>query len=291
MPRILKRNAVIVFGLAIIFYCVFMFAKHDPHLRSIIPFGDDPYDAIGSFAIIVGILVAILGLVRAFRPYRKEPPSKAQRVYLIRSQEAVVLAVLITVAADTVAMARHPSMLVGAASRELLALLSGITVVALGVHWLVRNSISHTTDADVKEWGKALLATILATSALALYPEQLIQHTATHLLTVAIGDFLLFAPMRVLLISLVPYRENVGLSGAAQQRGRLLVGWHQWSIVVLFGVLIGAFIFIGEMSEGSGRLPLVRLLFVASVYIGLTLVGLLVAYAFLASPLGLKARG
>lgn len=290
MPRILKRNAVIVFGLATIFYCVFMFAKHNPHLRSIIPFGDDPYDAIGSFAIIVGMLVAILGLVRAFRPYREEP-SKAQRIYLIRSQEAVVLAVLITVAADAVAMARHPSMWVGTASGELIALLSGIAVVALGVHWLVRNSIPHDTGTGSTEWVKALLVTILAASALAFYPEQLIQHTPTHLLTVVIGDFLLFAPMGALLTSFVPYRENVGSTGAARHRGRPLAGWKQWSIVIVFGILIGAFIFIGEMSEGSGRVPLVRLLFVASVYIGLALVGLLVAYAFLGSPLGLKGRG
>src|SRR5690348_14526859 len=138
MPRTLKRNTVIVFGLSILFYWAFMFVKHDPHLRGIIPFGDDPYDAVGSLGTIVGMLIAVLSLVRAFRPYRKGPPSDAQRVYLVRSQEAVALAVLITVTADAVAMVRHPSLWIGAASRrELILLLSGITVVALGVHWLV----------------------------------------------------------------------------------------------------------------------------------------------------------
>lgn len=292
MPRPLKRNAVIVFGLATLFYWGFMFAKHDPRLRNIIPFGDDPYDAIGSFGTIVGMLIALLSLVRAFRPYRKDVPSDAQQVYLVRSQEAVALAVLITIAADTVAMARHPSLWAGAASRrELIVLLTAIAMVALGVHWLVRKSIAHCTNTGANQWGKAVLVTALATSALALYPEHLIQRTATHLLTVVIGDVLLFAPMRVLLMSFVPYRENVPLTGATQQHVRPLTGWQQWSMVVALGIVVGALIFIGEMSEGSGRLPLVRLLFVGSVYIGLALAGLLVAYAFLGSPLGLKAQG
>jgi len=86
MPRPLKRNALIVFGLAIILSWSFMFAKHDPRLRAIIRFGDDPYDAVGSFGTIVGMLIALLSLVRAFRPYRKQSPTKAQCVYLVRSQ-------------------------------------------------------------------------------------------------------------------------------------------------------------------------------------------------------------
>jgi hypothetical protein len=37
MPQILKRNAVIVFGLGSLFYWSFMFAKHDPALRNVNP--------------------------------------------------------------------------------------------------------------------------------------------------------------------------------------------------------------------------------------------------------------
>ena len=80
MPKTLKRNTLIVFGLAIVFWWSFMFAKHDPHLRSIIPFGSDPYDAVGSFGIIVGMLIALLSVVRAFRPYPKQAPTMAQCV-------------------------------------------------------------------------------------------------------------------------------------------------------------------------------------------------------------------
>ena len=89
-----------------------MFAKRDPVLRDVITFSDDPYNAVGSFGVIVRMLIALLSFLRAFRPYR-EAPSMAQQVYLVRSQEAVVLAVFITLATDAVAMARYPSMWIG----------------------------------------------------------------------------------------------------------------------------------------------------------------------------------
>jgi len=169
-------------------------------------------------------------------------------------------------------------------------LLSSVTIVALGGHWLVRNTKVHGTETRTKQRSKAALAAVLATLALAFYTEHLIQRTSTHLLTVIIGAFLLFAVMRVLLTFFVPYRRNEGLA-AAQQCRRPLTGWYRWSIVVALGTLIGAFIFVGEMSEGGTQLPRIRVLFVASVYVGLAVAGLLLAYALLASPLGLKAQG
>ncbi len=141
MPRNVKRNAVFVVGLAALFYWSFMFAKHDPAFRGVVPFGEDPYDAVGSFGAVVGMLIALVSLVRAFRPYHERLPSAAQCVYLVRAQAAVVLAVLITLAADAVAMARHPIMWAGAASRNLLiALLAGLTAVAVSVHVVIRAS-------------------------------------------------------------------------------------------------------------------------------------------------------
>ena len=292
MPQPLKRNALIVFGLAILFWCSFMFAKHDPRLRSIIPFGDDPYDAVGSFGTIVGMLIALLSLVRAFRPYRTQPPNNAQRVYLVRSQQAVILAVLLTLLADTIAMARHPSLWASAvSSRKLIVLLGGVAVIALAVQLLVRNSLARVADTRSRPWGRAVFTALLVTFVLAVYPEQLIHRTGTHLLTVVIGAFVLFASMRVLLTSLVPYKRHERLTGTAPQGTKVVTPWHRWGIVVVVGVLIGAFAFLGEMSEGGGPMPLIRMLFVASVFVGLGLAGLLIAYAFLGSPLGLGSRG
>jgi predicted Na+-dependent transporter len=153
MPNALRGNAVIVFGLAALLCWSFMFAKHDPGLRSVIPFGEDPYDAVGSFGTIVGMLVAPVSLGRAFRPYHEAPPSTAQRVYLVRSQAAVVLVVLMTLAADTVAMARHPSMWIRTASRNgLMAPLGSLAVVAVAVHLLIRPSQHELPETGPNRW-------------------------------------------------------------------------------------------------------------------------------------------
>ncbi len=292
MPTALKRNAVIVFGLAALFYWSFMLAKHDPALRNIIPFGEDPYDAVGSFAVIVGMLIALLSLVRAFRTYRDHPPSAAQRVYLVRSQVAVVLAVLITLAADIVAMVRHPSMWIGAASRYwLIALLTGMAVVTVAVQLLIRASQKKLLEGGMQQWTAAVIVTLVAILILAIYPEQLINRTVTHLLTVVAGDLVLFAPMRPLLNALVPYNADQRRIETTPPRSRFSTAWQRWGIVVGVGSLIGAVAFWGEMSEGVGAAPMSRFVFVASVFIGLGLAGILIAYAFLGKPLGLGRRG
>lgn len=291
MPRILKRNAVIVLGLAALFYWSFMFAKHDPALRNVIPFGDDPYDAVGSFAVIVGMLIALLAFLRAFWPYR-ETPSMAQRVYLVRSQEAVVLAVFITVATDAVAMARHPSMWIGVASRDkLITLLGVLLIITAAVQLLIRAAQKKLGGFGTTRWAVPASVTLLAILILAGYPEHLINHTVTHLLTVVAADLLLFALMRLLLNALLPYAPDGERAGKLAARGRSLTAGQRWAIALLAGALIGAFVFLGETGEGSSALPWNRLIFVASVYIALGLAGILIAYAFLGKSLGLGPRG
>ncbi len=287
MPQVLKRNAVIVFALGCLFYRSFMFAKHDPALRDVIPFGDDPYDAAGSFGVIVGMLIALLSLVRAFRPYR-EAPSTAQRTYLVRSQEAVVLVVFLTLASDVVAMARHPSMWFGASSRDkLIALIAGMAVVTLAVQFLIRASQEKHPEHGAKDWIAAASATLLAVMVLAVYPEQLIHGTATHLLTVVAGAIVLFAPMRPLLNALVPYKSDQGRMEQIPARAQFSTAGQRWGIAALAGALIGACAFLGEIGESKGAVPMNRLAFVASVFIGLGLASFLIAYAFLREPLGL----
>ena len=205
---------------------------------------------------------------------------------------AVVLAVLITLVADVVAMARNPSMWIGAASRNwLIALLGGMAVVTVVVQLLIRASQEKLPEGGMQHWTMAAVATLVAILVLALYPEQLINHTATHLLTVIAGDIVLFAPMRPLLNALVPYKADQGRMETAPARSRFTAAAQRWGIVLVVGGLIGAFVFWGEMSEGSSALPMGRLVFVASVFISLGLAGLLIAYAFLGKPLGLGQQG
>ncbi len=288
MPPTFKRNALFVFGLAGVFCWAFMLAKHDPSLRKIIPFGEDPYDAVGSFASIIGVLVAVISLVRAFRPYR-EYPSSAQRVYLVRSQEAVVLAVLITLAADAIAMARHPTMWLGTASRgRLLALLGGLAIVTAFVQWAVSTSRRELKETRSAPCRKTVLVPLLAIFVLSIYPERLINGIITHLLTITVGDLILFAPMWALLTALVPYKDE--RRAEKPIHSVFSSALRRWGIVTMVGFLVGALAFFGEMSEGTCGMPVFRLAFVACVFVALGLTGLLIAYAFLGRPLGLAPQ-
>ena len=170
MAPVHKRNAAIVVALAALFWWSFLFAKHDPALRNAIPFGDDPYDAIGSFGVIAGILLAMLSLFRAFRPYRKTP-SGLQQIYLMRAQEAVVLAVFITLASDLVAMARHPALWIGAASRDrLIALLGGMALFTALAQMLIGSAQGKSAESGAKRWKAITAAGLSVVLVLAVYP-------------------------------------------------------------------------------------------------------------------------
>ncbi len=287
MPIAAKRNALLVFALSCLFSWSFFFAKHSPALRHIISFGEDPYDAVGSFAVIVGTLLTLLSLVRALRPYRYAP-SATQRTFLLRSQDAVVMTIFLTIASDLVAMARHPSLWITSESRNLLiALLAGLAVLTAMVHTVILASRETTSPHHAKSRAQAAASTLAAILILALYPEHLVESTATHLLTVLAADFLLFAPIRLLLKALIPIDSTSGTTN--NNSAPSLSPRGHWLIVILTGASIGAGAFLLEISEGTTTLPYLRLALVGSVFTGLGLSGVLIAYALLRQPLGLTS--
>lgn len=286
MPNDFKRNSVLCLALAAVFNWGFMFAKHDAALRGVIPFGDDPYDAIGSFAIFVALIVAVVAMVRAFRQYPM-PVSATQRLFVLRAQTAVVLVVLITLEADAVAMVRHPGVWIHShAVAKLMALLAGLGLAATGVQSLVIGS-ERSQRWEPRRWTTVAIATTLAAAVLMFYPERLIAGVWTHLLTVVVSAVILFATTRALLLALVP---DIGsdtapdISGRERPSGRT----RHWAVVILVGAAFGAFAFLGELSEGSGAQSIARILAVAGVFLGLAIAGVGAAFGFLGAPLGLS---
>ena len=53
------------FAMAMVFATFFMRAKHDPVWSTIIPFADDPVDAVGSFAMIAALLLSLGAAIAA----------------------------------------------------------------------------------------------------------------------------------------------------------------------------------------------------------------------------------
>lgn len=281
-----KMNSLLIIGVAIAFQWFFMFTKHDPSLRPIIPFGDDPYDALGSFATIVDILLCLLLLWRAFRPYRGQAPTAVQVRYLRRTQAAVPLSVLVTLAADAVALVRHRQMWVGAISQnKLLASFGWMVIVSGGALWWIRFcSPKGDSERGKNTMMSAGIVAVLFVLILTIYPEGLINHLSTHLVTVLFGDLLLFVPVSVLLGFLFPDPDASLASRTTAPRNSMFL----WTAVTLIALLIGVWLFLAELHEGGGTPPPLRLrLLVASVYIGLTTAGVLIALTLLQRPLGL----
>lgn len=285
MAAKLKRNAIIVSGLALLFAWAFQFAKHAPMLRTIIPFGDDPYDAIGSFAFLTVPLLALTSVVRAFFPALVGRSSAA--IYVLRTQAAIPFCVLVTVAADIVAMGRHTSMWIGTAGQEVLLILLGTLIASsVAVLALVRTSPGPEARRKYAHAGGVWLASLLVLCA---YPERLIVGTAGHLFTIVVGDVLLFAPVAILVKAWLP--STVDSRHRRSDGERRHIQYLPFVFAALTGLLVGAIAFLSEMSEGGATPPLAKLLFVAAVYVGLGVVGLLIGYASLGRILGFVVDG
>jgi hypothetical protein len=288
-PRI---NSLIVAALAVLFCLFFMTTKHDPALSAVNSFAEDPYDAVGSFGVQAAAFLGLLSLVRAFRPYGAGALTDEHQVLLVRTQVLAVLAVAVTLGGDLVAMVRYPSLWIGSpAGYELAALLGGLALVAIVAGVLAYRTIAGMSLPTIPNvWKKAGMVSLAAVVILAFYPDDLRQSTLGGLFTVIVGAILLFATMGAMGMALVPYRTE-----ARQHEKNTLSGWlhlyrSQLGFVIALGILMGLCLVLGESTEGEARLPLARLAFVASVYVGLETAGVLIGYGFLRKPLGLFHR-
>jgi hypothetical protein len=280
MQKTLKRNAILVSGLALFFWWAFGFAKHDPALRSIIPFGEDPYDAVSSFGVIAAALLALVSAARAF--LQRWAGRSGQPIYVLRAQVAVPFCVLVSVAAEAVAMARHTSMWLGSPGcgglLTIQASLVGFSLITLS---LVSRDSKVKTPRMLKRATAVCLGTVLA---LVLYPERLILGTSGHLATVVFGAFLLFVPVSALIKGWLPETpqlvcfDKLPLSRSSR--------YAPFVVAAAIGLIVGATAYFGELSEEGIRPRFTQILFVGGIYVGLGAAGLLIGYVWLGRLLG-----
>lgn len=336
MPRQQQRSAWLAALTALAFLAFFQVSKHQPAFASINPFADDPYDAVGSFATQFALVAALVAVLRAFRPYRASVASDAssavvmpaaQEHFLARAVALVSLAVLVTMASNAVALARHPDgWLTFPGGRLLAGLVAGMSVLALLTLWSAlapRLRIGAVRPSSTSRVA-ALVVSLLALVLLAVYPEAWTQQVPTEVLTIAVGILILFVPLWALdralftappanfadtiddLMAIVGWLRarvpGVGillslLSVLARLAGvRTLIRWlnprrYPWVPLVLLGLLMGAWLLEAE-ALGEGGLtsqPGVRLLLIG-IFLGMECFAVLVGYALLACPLGLFRR-
>lgn len=277
--RKLLPGSVLAACVAAAFLLFFQFTKHNPTLAAILPFGNDPYDAVGSFGVISAGLLSALAIVRAVQV------STPRRQGLVaRTQAAIATAVLVTLGADVVAMGRHVSTWFGRpGAAQLLALMIVMLALAVLLWFVARRSVREIPTRPTP-WGRAVVVCAIAAAVLVVYPESLTGSTAGELFTILAGILLLFVPMSALLDLLVQLESDSAESGEA--RGLRVRAGIQWLAVALVGIGVGVALLVGELIGGDAPVPALRLM-LASVYIGAALVGLLLAYYVLRRPLAL----
>ncbi len=279
-------HAILSLGLAGAFYAFFMTTKHDAVLSQLLPFAFDPYDAIGSFAVETAIFLALLSIVRTLRLWRTPHPHVESQIFLVRTHLGIMLAVLLTLVGDVVAMLRHlPTWTGQPGTGDLVLVVSGMGLLGslVGI-WAVRSHRRIDAPRPPREWAKAILVGIAMVAILAFYPEQIIHDNVGELVTVVVGAVLLYVPMWAWGEALMPAPRERSLKTPGRSR------LAQWLMVILIAMGIGLVLVLGEATESSGGkqgIQVFHALHVVAVYVGLEVAAVLIGYGLLHTHLGL----
>ncbi len=275
MSIYLRLNAIAVVFLGAAYCYFFDLAKHSYMLGSIIPFGNDPYDSVGSMGAILSI---VLGIVIAFRALQRANLEPDRSIFFARTQMAVVIAVLVSLTSDIIAMLRHPAMWMGhVGTSTLVWLMVGLLVPASAILFATGRSTRSGTPTDWDAWRQSAFALSTLVIVLAIFPEDMIRSVAGEILALATGFILLVWPTSAVTKALVPYRAD---EERYLPRKRSLA----WIGVVGVGVAFGLYLLMLLSRTG---IPHDRLAIVIAAYIGAGGGSLALAYAFLSKPLGL----
>ena len=281
----LRRSAVAVALLSLAFEAFFQLAKHVPTLASANPSVDDPFDAIGSFAVQAALLLAAVSLARAWWP-RRPLPTSPQVCGLVRTQFVSVSAVVMTIVGDLVALGRHPGVWVGAPNGPAyVGSLAALTLATIGVGTIVLQ-----VDRSCVRWSsagallRACASLVALAAALWIFPEGMRASVLGELVAVVLGAVLLFVPMAEFALAIVPYSVNRFAEVVALPEW-LHSEYTQWAIVVSAGVGAGGLIAIAEaLSIAGGSLKIAAV----AAYLGLETIAVAIGFAMLRGPLGLR---
>ena len=123
----MQRAALLTFIASLIFWAFFQIGK-SPNFVMANPFADDPVDAIGSIAVQVALAVSILTLARAAQVSHAPTASTYRRRLIVRGNSVALLAIGVTLAADTFMELQYPAWDTSIWGRLLVA---GLGTVAL----------------------------------------------------------------------------------------------------------------------------------------------------------------
>jgi hypothetical protein len=248
---------------AILFYLFFQVNKGGP-FRDLNPFAVDPYDAVGSFAIQIAILIGILTYARALRLW--DDPAQAIKAQLIlRGNGLVLLVVLITLITDVVAEIVRPFP---------PSYWGNVILVELALMFLLASVCAL-----------ALVATVRRIQTAAPPPD----------LTPADGIDDLWTLVRVPVArscAILPRRIVEWVKCFNSDRLFARLSWlnprtHPWRFACALGLLVGAGLVLAQLQEGLPPSLMIGLL-VTGIFISAELAATLLVYALLGGYPGLR---
>jgi hypothetical protein len=261
IKRIHRITALILVA-AIIFYLFFQVNKHSPFVEAN-PFADDPYDAVGSIAIQVALLISLLTYARVLH-WRDDPTQDKGRLVL-RGNVLVLAAIFVTLCADAIAEILQP--MVASYWGNILRIELGVMfllTLACGVAlWLVFRGVptalppSNLTPADAIDDLWSLVRTPVVQAGAVLPPAMV------NWVKIFNSDRL-FARMQWL----DPRK-------------------HTWRFTGTVGLLVGVLLVLAQLQEGLPPSLGIGLL-VMGIFIGVEFVATLVGFAVFGGYLGLR---
>jgi len=263
LARRIHRVTALVTFVGAVFCLFFQIAKLAP-FRNINPFGDDPYDAVGSIAIQVAFVAGALTCARALR-LRETPEATLGTRLILRGNIVVLSAVMGTLIADAIAefVRPMPSSYWGnvlTAALALMFLLAMLCIIALAVVFRgipVTAPAANLTIADGLD-DLLTLVRVPVMKARRILPPTLVQ------LVVSFNSDMFFTRFR-------------------QVNPRN----YPWRFACALGLLVGVGLVLAQMQEGPPPSVAIGLL-VAGIFISTELVATLLGFFTLGRYLGLR---
>ncbi len=248
---------------AVLYYLFFQVNKAGAFVNAN-PFANDPYDAVGSIAVQVALVISLLSYARVLR-WREDSSQKSKARLILHGNILVLASMFISLFSDVIAEILVPmpnSFWVNFLRLELglLILLTALCSIYL---WLVFHRLptpaspTNLTPADAIDdlWS---LVRIPVLKIKVSHPNRLVDWVANF------NSDRLFKP--------VPWINP---------------RYHPWRFTSLLALMVGLLLVVAQLQEGMPPSLNVALL-TAGIFISIEFVAILLAYTILGGYLGLR---
>jgi hypothetical protein len=259
----IHRVSALVLLTAILFYLFFQVNKGSPWVE-VNPFANDPYDAVGSIAFQVVLLISILSYARVIR-WRNDPAQATKARLILHGNMLVLAAIFATLCADLIAVFVQPIAISywGNILRIELGVMFILTLTCGLVLWVIFRGLkteppaSNLTPADAIDdlWS---LVRVPVVKGGAFFPPAMVEWV-NHM-----NSDRLFVRLQWL----DPRR-------------------HPWRFTGIVGLMIGVVLILAQLQEGFPPSLAVGLL-VAGIFITVEFIAILAGFAIFGGYLGLR---